>query len=144
MSKQPSFHEDYGSGDAPRPGSDRSFGLVFTVVFAIIALAPVVGGDGIVLWAAVVAAILLAISLLCPSMLRPANRLWFGFGSLLHRVVSPLVMGFLFFFTVTPTGLVMRICGKDPLRLKFDRAAPTYWIKRDPLDPAPDTMRRQF
>ena len=144
MPNHSGFQEDYHPGESPRLGSDRSFGFVFTIVFAIVALVPVYEGNGVRLWAAVVAAVLLAISLIRPSVLRPANRLWFWFGLLLHRVVSPLVMGFLFFLTVTPIGVAMRICGKDPLRLKFDRAAPTYWIKRDAHEPAPDTMRRQF
>lgn len=144
MPNHSGFHEDYQAGELPHIGSDRSFGFVFTVVFTVVALLPVYEGKEISLWAAVVAAVLLAISLIRPSVLRPANRLWFWFGLLLHRVVSPLVMGFLFFLTVTPIGVAMRICGKNPLRLKFDRAAPTYWIKRDTQDTEPETMRRQF
>jgi hypothetical protein len=77
-------------------------------------------------------------------LLRPFNRLWFRFGLLLSRVVNPLVMGLLFYFTVTPIGLIMRALGKDPLRLRFDRGARTYWIDRQPPGPEPETMRQQF
>ena len=77
-------------------------------------------------------------------VLRPLNRLWFLLGMALHKVVNPLVMGFLFYLTVTPMALFMRLAGKDPLRLKFDRQAKSYWIKRQPAGPAPESMRRQF
>ena len=76
--------------------------------------------------------------------MRPFNRLWFRFGLFLNKVVNSLVMGLLFYFTVTPIGLVMRALGKDPLRLRFDRGARSYWIKRQPPGPEPETMRRQF
>jgi len=72
------------------------------------------------------------------------NKLWFHFGLLLHKIVSPLVMGLLFFVTVTPIGLLMRTLGKTPLKLEFDKDADSYWILRDPPGPAPDTMKRQF
>jgi len=95
-------------------------------------------------WASAVAAGFALVALLAPRLLRPLNQAWFRFGMLLHRVVSPLVMGLLFFVTVTPIGLLMRLTGKDPLRLRFDPAADSYWIDREPPGPPPDSMRNQF
>ena len=72
------------------------------------------------------------------------NRFWFNLGMVLHNIVNPLVMGFLFYLTVTPIALIMRAVGKDPLHRKFDGQAKSYWIERDPTGPAPETMRQQF
>jgi len=76
--------------------------------------------------------------------LRPLNRLWLRFGLLLHAVMNPLIMGLLFYGTVMPIGLLMRLFGKDPLNLKRDAQASSYWIMRTPPGPAPDTMSNQF
>jgi hypothetical protein len=84
------------------------------------------------------------VALLWPAVLAPLNRIWTRFGLLLHRIVSPVVLGVMFFGVVTPMGLVMRALGKDPLRLRFDPAARTYWIERRPPGPAPDTLNNQF
>ena len=78
-----------------------------------------------------------------PSVLHPLNRLWMKLGLLLHRVVNPIVMGLLFYGTILPTGLIMRLRGRDLLRLKREPAADTYWIARTP-GPAPESMRDQF
>lgn len=139
-----SFHEDLRREHAKEGSSDRAFGFVFTAVFMII--------GGVQLWHGVswapawfaVAAIILLISLARPAILGPANRLWMRFGLLLHKVVSPVVLGVLFFVAVTPTGLLMRVFGKDPLRLRRDPAAASYWIVRDDPGPAPETMKNQF
>ena len=79
-----------------------------------------------------------------PKILSPLNRLWFRFGLLLHHIVNPVVMALLFFTTVTPMALIMRLLGKDPLRRKFDPEADSYWIPRQPAGPAPETMKNQF
>ncbi|MBT3401824.1 MAG: hypothetical protein HN420_17765, partial [Rhodospirillaceae bacterium] len=91
-----------------------------------------------------VAIAFLAIAFLRPGLLAPLNRLWTRFGLLLHRIVNPIVMGFLFYLTVTPMALIMRALGKDLLRLKRDPEAKSYWIERTPPGPAPDTMSNQF
>jgi large-conductance mechanosensitive channel len=96
------------------------------------------------LWSLGTAAVFLALALAAPKTLAPLSRLWMKFGLLLHAVVNPVVMAFLFFSTVTPIALIMRALGQDPLRLKLDPAAKTYWIDRTPPGPAPDTMPRQF
>ena len=144
MAKSPAFHEDFGREDGPRPGSERSFGIVFAVVFVLIGLWPLLDGGPVRLWALAVAGIFLAAGLFLPVILRPLNRLWFLFGMALHKVMSPLVMGLLFYLTVTPIALIMRIVGKDPLNRRFDPRAKSYWIERDPAGPAPETMRQQF
>lgn len=92
----------------------------------------------------VVAGAFLLLAMLIPQVLAPANRLWTKFGLLLHNIVSPIALGILFFLVVTPTGLLMRLFGKDPLRLRFDPAASSYWIKRDPPGPAADSLKNQF
>ncbi|WP_096700129.1 SxtJ family membrane protein [Magnetospirillum sp. 15-1] len=125
-------------------GSERSFGLVFAAVFAVVALLPLKDGGEPRLWAGAVAVGFLLAALVVPKALRPLNRLWFLVGMALHHVVTPLVMGLLFFLTVTPIALIMRALGKDPLRLNRDDAAASYWINRTPPGPAPDSMRRQF
>ena len=144
MTKEPALHEDFGRSDGVKVGSERAFGLVFAAVFALIGLFPLWNGAPVRLWALVVAAGFAAAAALIPRSLRPLNLLWFRFGMLLHKVVSPIVMGLLFYATVTPTALLMRLFGKDPLRLRFDRSAKSYWIARVPPGPAPDTMRYQF
>ncbi|MBX9635105.1 MAG: hypothetical protein K2X44_09005 [Magnetospirillum sp.] len=130
--------------DSVQMGSERSFGLVFTVVFTIIGLWPLKAGGDMRLWALGGAAAFLLAALVVPRMLRPLNLLWFKFGQLLHHIVTPVVMGLLFFLTVTPVGLLMRATGKDPMRLKRDPKAVSYWIDRTPPGPAPETMKNQF
>ena len=76
--------------------------------------------------------------------MRPFNRLWFNFGMALHNIVNPLVMGLLFYLTITPMALIMRLIGKDPLRRNFEPEAKSYWIERRPAGPAPESMRHQF
>jgi hypothetical protein len=88
--------------------------------------------------------VFLAVAFLWPAALKPLNRLWFKFGLLLHAVVSPLVMGLLFYVAVWPTGLVMRALGRDLLRLKREPDSDSYWIVRRPPGPAPETMKDQF
>lgn len=125
-------------------GSDRSFGLVFAGVFAIVAAFPLIGGGGLRLWALLVAVVFLAMALLVPGWLRVPNRLWFRFGLLLGRVVSPVAMGIIFLVTVTPIGIVMRMLGADPLRKTFDDGVDSYWIPVDPEKSAATSMKNQF
>jgi hypothetical protein len=139
-----STHESLTEKTTVAVGSDRSFGVVFAVVFAIVAVFPLWSGGAVRIWALGAGAAFLAAALAVPRALRPLNLLWFRFGLLLHRIVSPLVMGLLFFVTVTPVGLLMRASGKDPMRLKRDPAAASYWIPRQPPGPAPGSMKNQF
>ena len=139
-----SSHEDFSRESVVKPSSDRAFGMLFAVVFALIALWPLPDGAGPRWWALAVAGAFASLALAAPRLLAPANRLWTGFGMLLGRVVNPLVMGLIFYLAVMPTGLILRLSGKDPLRLKRDPDAASYWIERTPPGPAPGGMPRQF
>lgn len=126
-------------------GSDRSHGLVFATVFLIVALWPLTGDDGSVrFWALGVAAIFTVVAVVRPTLLAPVNRLWFLLGLALHYVVSPLVMGAVFFLTVLPVGLIRRLFVRDPLRLRPDPSAASYWVVKDHPVPPPGSMTRQF
>jgi predicted membrane metal-binding protein len=144
MSGSGQMHESLVREDVIEGPSNRSFGGVFTVVFAAIGLLPLIRGGEVRVWALAVAGAFFITALLMPVLLAPLNRLWFKFGMLLHRVVSPLVMGMLFYVVVTPTGFLMRLFGKRPLDLDFDPSASSYWTLRQPPGPAPDTMKNQF
>ncbi len=128
----------------PAGSPDRAFGLVFAALFAIIAVLPLWGGGRVRAWSLAVAAAFTAVAFAAPRLLAPLNRAWTAFGNLLHRIVSPIALGILFFGVVAPTGALMRLFGKDPLRLKRDGAARTYWIDRQPPGPAADSLRDQF
>jgi len=134
---------DSSQGHTEVEGStDRGFGAVFTAVFVIVGLWPLLDGRAPRLWGLGVAAAILLVTLLRPSLLAPFNRVWFRLGLLLHKMVSPIVMGFLFFVTVTPTALVFRVLGKDPLKRRFQPSADTYWLPRD--NSRLGTMKNQF
>jgi len=137
-------HEDLLRSTEVEGSSNRSFGWVFTVVLLIVGAGPLLFGGGFRWWALVVAAGLGAVTILRPALLARPNKLWLRFGLLLGRVVSPVVMGILFFAVFTPFGLVMRALGHDPLRLKRDPRASTYWVERAPPGPPPESMRNQF
>jgi hypothetical protein len=137
-------HERLTREGSGRTSSDRAFGIVFAAVFGVVGLLPVLRGGPVRSWALALAGVLLVVALRRPALLAPFNRWWTAFGLLLHRVVSPLVMGLIFYGVVTPTGVLLRLGGKDPLNLAWDRNIDTYWIDRRPPGPTPDTMPRQF
>ncbi len=128
--------------DAVTMGSERNFGLVFAVVFSVVAVWPLLAGRELRLWALAIALVFLLTALLIPRTLAPLNRLWFRFGLLLGRIVGPVVMALIFFAAVVPTALVVKLARKDLLRLKRNRDVATYWIKRD--DSVAGSMRDQF
>jgi hypothetical protein len=128
-----------------KTSSDRSFGFVFTVVFLIFGIFPYFGeGGAITAWPIVVSAAFLIITLVKPILLAPLNKAWTKFGLLLQKVVSPIVLGMMFYAIMTPFGLAMRLMGKDLLRLKLDKAANSYWIHRTPPGPSPESMKNQY
>ena len=135
---------EHTSSRDPAMGSDRSFGLVFAAFFAVVALLPLVHGHAARVWAFGPAALFLAVAMTRPQWLRPLNRVWFRFGLILHRIVSPIILGLMFFVAVTPFALIMRMLGKRPLPLTFDPAAASYWIQRDPPGPEAGSMHHQF
>jgi hypothetical protein len=113
-------------------------------VFALVGLWPLLSGGPVRAWALLIAAAFLLAGFAAPGILAPLNRLWFRFGMALGRIVSPVVMGVIFFGTVMPTGLLMRLFRKDLLRLRFDPAAESYWIPRDPPGPSAESLKQQF
>tara|TARA_B100000886_G_scaffold159825_1_gene108922 strand:+ start:245 stop:628 length:384 start_codon:yes stop_codon:yes gene_type:complete len=121
-------------------GSNRSFGIVFFVVFLLIGLYPLFKNNDIRIWSLIVSLVFLLLGLKNSKILTPLNILWFKFGMMLGKYVSPIVMGLVFFLVVTPTGIIMRIFNKDLLKLK-KRNINSYWIKRD--DQKSD-MKNQF
>src|SRR5262249_32320730 len=129
----------------PAPeSSDRGFGLVFAAVFSIIAGWPLVHSQTPRWWAFAAAVVLAIVALVRPQLLHPFNRVWLAFGRLLHRIVSPLVMGAVFFAAVTPTAWIMRLRGKDVLSLKLRPELESYWVRRQPTRPEAETMKNQF
>jgi hypothetical protein len=136
--------EDMSPHEECRQSSDRSFGFTFTVAFLVVALFPLLRGSGLRSWALAISAAFLILTLLRPALLRPLNRLWARFGLLLSRVTTPLMMGVLFFFVITPVAVIFRLWGKDPLRLRADGSVKSYWIRRIPPGPTPASMSNQF
>ncbi len=125
-------------------GSNRSFGLVIAAALAIIGLWPLFTVGRPRLWALGLAVAFVGAALWRPRLLTVLNRGWTLLGAAMHRVVSPVVLGLVFYTTVTPIGLLLRALGKDVLRRRWDGSLTTYWIPRVPPGPAGDTMRRQF
>jgi hypothetical protein len=138
------LHEDYSREEHVKAGSDRGFGLVFAGFFALVSALSWWRGHTGWHYTLPLAAVLLAVAYTIPGVLGPLNRLWLKFGLLLYKVMNPLILGLLFFITITPIGLVMRLFGKDFLRLKLDRQASSYWIDRQPPGPPPQSMKNQF
>jgi hypothetical protein len=123
--------------------SDRSFGLVFAGVFFFVAFWPLLRhGEALRWWALGVGVVFMALALFKESALAPLNRLWFKLGMAMHSVMSPAIMGLLFFGAVAPMGLILRALGKDILRLRTGGSS--YWILRDPPGPARESMKQQF
>ena len=108
-------------------GSNRSFGIVFFIVFLLIAIYPLLSGENVRLWSLVIATIFFILGIINSGLLSPLNKIWFKFGLLLGRLISPLVMSLIFFLVVTPIALLMKLLKKDLLNLKFNKNK-TYWI----------------
>jgi len=121
--------------------SNRSFGFLFFVVFLAVSLWPLKSQGDLRLWAFILSLIFLVLGVLNSKFLTPLNKLWFKFGILLGSIVSPIVMGAVFFIIVTPVGLIMRFLGKDLLRINKNKTISTYWINRDKQK---NTMKKQF
>ena len=110
-------------------GSNRSFGIVFFIVFLLIALYPLINQENFRLLSLVISLIFLVLGLINSQILTPLNKLWFKFGILLGKIVSPIIMGIIFFFVVTPIGFIMRAIGKDLINLKYNNNK-SYWIEK--------------
>ena len=116
--------------DEIKIGSNRSFGIVFFTVFLIIATYPLIDNGEIRKWSLILSLVFLILGLLNSKILYPLNKIWFKFGLLLGKLVSPLIMAIIFFLVVTPTGLLMKLWRKDLLNLKFNNKK-TYWIEKN-------------
>jgi len=126
-------------------GSERSFGITFAALFALIGFWPVLFRSEMPRWWALAVGIAFLLSALtAPRLLGPLNILWFKFGLLLHHIVNPVLMALIYFSAFVPTGLMLRMARKDLLRLEWDPAAKSYWITRDPPGPLAGTMTKQF
>ncbi len=120
--------------------TNRNFGIVFFVVFLIIAIWPILNENDIRLWSLIISLIFLILGIANSKLLTPLNKIWFKFGIFLGNFIAPIVMGFVYFFVVTPTGLIMKILGKDLLNLKKNNKE-TYWIKKDNSN---NNLKNQF
>ena len=138
------IHEDLARDDEVVGPSDRRFGLTLAGLGAAIGAARLWRGQPYAVWWIAAALILAFLGLFWAVPLRPLNRLWLRLGLLLYRVVNPVVMALLFYTTIVPIGLLMRLRGKDLLRLRRDPEATSYWLVRDPPGPAPESMQNQF
>lgn len=138
-----SIHENFVRDEADVPGADRTFGLVMTAALAVISLLNSWHSGRLWPWTSSAAVLFLLAAWLKPSSLHSLNRLWMKLGLLLHKILNPVVMGLLFYGTILPTGLIMRLRGRDLLRLKRDAGTDSYWIARTP-GPAPQSMGDQF
>ena len=126
--------------DEIKTSSNRSFGIVFFIVFLLVAIYPFFKNGDIRLWSLLVSSIFLILGLINSNILTPLNKIWFKFGIFLGKIISPVIMGIILFLVVTPIGSIMRLMGKDVLSLKFNNNK-SYWIEK--TDPK-SKMKNQF
>tara|TARA_Y100000590_G_C15720427_1_gene1013372 strand:+ start:627 stop:1010 length:384 start_codon:yes stop_codon:yes gene_type:complete len=120
--------------------TNRNFGIVFFIVFLIISLYPLINSENIRLWSLIISLCFLILGIMNSSFLTPFNKIWMRFGAILGKIISPIVMGFIYFFVVTPIGILLRLINKDILKLKNNNDN-TYWIKKDNTN---SSMNNQF
>ena len=123
-----------------KTGSNKSFGIVFFIFFILISLYPLANEENIRIWSLIISFIFLILGILNSRLLTPLNKLWFKIGISLGKIVTPLVMGMIFFFAVTPIGLLMKIFKKDLLDLKFNKNE-SYWLNKNKSN---SKMKNQF
>ena len=137
-------HEDLHRTQHVEGSSDRSFGLVFAAVFLLVGVLPLTSAEPPRYWSLAVSAAFVVVALIRPSLLAIPNRIWLKFGLMLGHIVSPIALGILFYGVFMPLGAVIRLTGKDPLRLRRQPAASSYWIAREPPGPAPGSFGSPF
>ena len=116
--------------DEIKLGSNRSFGIVFFIVFVLIAIYPLINQGEVRIWSLIISFLFLFLGLVNSKILTPLNKLWFRFGLFLGKIISPIIMGVIFFLVVTPIGMLMRLFGKDVLNLKLNKKKSSYWIEK--------------
>ena len=141
---KPATHERLSEDEVVQGSSDRSFGLVFAAVFAVIGLWPLFSGNGVRLWSLAIAFMFATLVIARASAPAPLNRLCTRFGLMLNLIISPRVIDLLFYVIIKLFALIMRATGKDPLRVRFDPEAKSYWIERERPGPAPESIKNQF
>ena len=124
--------------------SNRKFGLVFGGLFLVMGLISWFTSKPHHLWPWVMSGIFFILAWLFPRLLAPLNRIWMGFGDILHKITSPIILGLMFYVLLVPIGTIMRIVGKKPISLEYDAVAETYWIKRDTPESSTETFKNQF
>ena len=139
-----SAHEQFDRLEKPRTLSDRSFGFLAALVLAAYGCSPLFRGGPVHWWALGASGAVLSLALIWAPLLHPAAWLWMRVSLILSRVLTVISMGLLFFLVITPTGLVRRLFVRDPLRLRRDPDAASYWLVRRPPGPAPESMANQF
>jgi hypothetical protein len=144
MSASPAVHEDLSRAPKVQPSSDRGFGLVFVAFFGLLALWPLVHSRPWHPWALGAALAILIVAVNRPSLLHPANVVWTGLSGVLAKIMNPLVLGIMFVVVFIPARIFLLISGKDPLGRRWERKSASYWIKRDPPGPAPDSIRHPY
>ena len=123
-----------------KKSSEKSFGILFSIVFLLIAIWPLLSDDIIRIWSLAISIIFLTVALLKQKLLKPLNKAWIKFGEVLGKIIAPIVMALIYFFVLTPISFIVRIFGKDLLKLKILKDK-SYWIKREKNI---TTMDKQF
>jgi hypothetical protein len=137
-------HEFQAREEVLKAASERGFGLVFASFCAIVAALSLYTSHPRWPWWLGAAAVFAVLAYVRPAILGPFNRLWTKLGLLLFKVISPVVLALIFFLCITPIGWIMRLAGKDILRLRFEPDIDTYWVSRQPPGPPPETLKNQF
>src|SRR5215472_16598530 len=143
MHRRTMTHQDSASGQHVEEPPDRAFGLVVACVCLLVALGPLRHGHAPRWWAFAAVSVFALVALRKPALLATPSRLWTKLGVLLGKVVSPIAVATLLYGVLTPVAMVIRVTGRDPLRLNLDRDADSYWIIRNPPGPPPDSMGNQ-
>jgi hypothetical protein len=137
-------HENYDRTEEVKTSSNRSFGFVMAAAAVAFGLFPLVAGGSPHWWLLCLGGLFLLAAFAKPALLGPLNFLWTRFGLLLSRITNPLILGLMYYLVMTPVALVMKLVGHDPLQRKFDPDKETYWQEKQPVGPAPESMRNQF
>ena len=141
---QHNFHESFDGHGEVRSSTNRSFGLTFFAVFLLISILPLLHHNHPRYWLLNAAAGILVVLLIRPSWLTIPNKYWTRLGLLLGKVMTPIVLGIMFYVLLTPMALMIRICGKDLLSMKLSKKLPSYWVNRTPPGPEPESLKNQF
>ncbi len=137
-------YEDFHRDENVNPSSNRTFGMVLAAFFALIGVLPLLRGHPLRIWALPLSGMFLLAALVAPAVLAPLNRVWTALGLLLHKITNPIILGVFFYLVFTPFGSLLRLFGKDFLRLKWVPDTESYWIVRQPPGPPPESIANQF